>query len=78
MNKEGLWGKIYPTADFPVREKKKVNVFKLKEYVDSKLLEVEDDSENQGSVCTVLGSTELFNFRCSDHGGQLSGLSSGL
>ena len=36
MNKEGLWGKIYPTADFPVREKKKVNVFKLKEYVDSK------------------------------------------
>lgn len=36
MEKEGMWDKVYPKADYPHRDKNKVPVFDLKEYVDKK------------------------------------------
>lgn len=36
MDKEGLWGKNYPKAEYPVREKMKVPTFDIKKYVDEK------------------------------------------
>ena len=36
MDKEGLWGKSYPKAGYPTREKKKVPVFDIKEFVNEK------------------------------------------
>lgn len=36
MEKEGMWDKVYPKATYPHREKNKVPVFDLKEYVDKK------------------------------------------
>ena len=36
MDKEGLWGKDYPKAEYPVREKMKVPTFDIKKYVDEK------------------------------------------
>lgn len=36
MDKEGLWGKSYPKAGYPSREKQKVPVFDIKEYVNEK------------------------------------------
>lgn len=36
MDKEGLWGKKYPKADYPEREKQKVPVFDIKAFVNEK------------------------------------------
>ena len=36
MVKDNLWGKNYPLADYPVREKKSVPVFNIKAFVDKK------------------------------------------
>ena len=36
MVKDNSWGKNYPLADYPVREKKSVPVFNIKAYVDKK------------------------------------------
>lgn len=35
MNKDGLWGKVYPKAELPQREKVPFEVFNLKEKVDA-------------------------------------------
>ncbi len=36
MDKEGLWGKSYPKAGYPTREKKKVPIFDIKTFVNEK------------------------------------------
>jgi len=36
MDKEGMWGKAYPKAEYPVREKAKVPTFDIKAFVDEK------------------------------------------
>ena len=52
MEKEGMWDKVYPKSDYPHREKNKVPVFDLKEYVDKKreekINQMMSNSENKG------------------------------
>ena len=36
MIQNGFWGKEYPKADYPMRERKKVQVFDIKKFVDEK------------------------------------------
>ena len=36
MIQNGFWGKEYPKADYPIRERKKVQVFDIKKFVDEK------------------------------------------
>ena len=36
MIQNGFWGKEYPKADYPIRERKKVKVFNIKKFVDEK------------------------------------------
>lgn len=50
MDKEGLWGKTYPKASYPVREKQEVKIFDLKKYVEEKRKKKIDDLINNGGL----------------------------
>lgn len=43
MIQKGAWGTEYPKSDYPTRERKKVEVFNIKEFVDAKRKKKMDD-----------------------------------
>lgn len=55
MLKEKRWGKDYPKSDYPIREKRAVQVFDLKSFVDAKVKERRD--KMFGSNSNMMGNS---------------------
>jgi len=67
--KSGAWGKEYKKADYPVRDKKEVQLFDIREFVKEKKKEKmaeilgnnDSDNNNSGGIGMMPGMNPLFN-----------------